>query len=598
METKLHFYSNIGNAAGKNMDLGRIKSKRIPLLILAIFFLILETVSIMTTGNGVFIFAKTIILVLLACFVFFVIYYSPQKICQAVIDNKWTVLIAIICLGFTAKTALDCFLAHSLETAIGQYNLIFQMIMIPTVIFGLMGIYVWKLKTWQLYLLIGTGVGLGMMMVVPIGGVPDEITHINTAYRVSNVFLGIPNSDGRVTMRMDDMILSLQGYAQSKYANASGFSEYLSQLFIPLKDGTLEESATLFVPQEYCYVFAALGIALGRILQLGTYAVLMLGRIFNFAVFMVLTTYAVSLIPIGKISMFVLLLMPMTVQQGMSFSYDVFVNAFSLILIAYSVKIAIDTKGCHLKKYEYAIISVSSLWLFPLKGNAYFLVSILPWLLLLYKKYPLSAKTKKITKRILIISLILLSIIFVVWGLTGASSYSYSTNELTYYGTNPVEGYTISYFIAHPFEIFPVLYNTLQNSSSYYVVTFVGGMLGWLDIILPPFIIIVFYLLLFFASIKHMNSDQTIHNDIKKIFGVIGLFTVGFILFGLLISWSPISHACIEGVQGRYFIPVAMLFLILLFTDRLQIDRHIDTPIKVMTLMAIFYSVEFLMKRY
>ena len=61
----------------------------------------------------------------------------------------------------------------------------------------------------------------------------------------------------------------------------------------------------------------------------------------------------------------------------------------------------------------------------------------------------------------------------------------------------------------------------------------------------------------------------TVFSDTKKItFNkrsisiIASLISIVFIFAGLLLAWTPINTVLVQGVQGRYFIPVALPLLI------------------------------------
>ena len=54
------------------------------------------------------------------------------------------------------------------------------------------------------------------------------------------------------------------------------------------------------------------------------------------------------------------------------------------------------------------------------------------------------------------------------------------------------------------------------------------------------------------------------------------VITILFILTGMLLSWTPLSCSQIEGVQGRYFLPIALIMLLPLRGSRLRIGTGYD----------------------
>lgn len=522
--------------------------------------------------------------------------YGYKTIISAIKSHRITSVFLLFCIGIMIKAVLDSIADQSLSTLIGRYIVVIQLLIIPLVVLGMMGIYVWKLKYWKLYLMIGSIVGIAMMILIPIGAVPDEVYHIKMAYRVSNWFLGIKNTVSSTPMRVDDCFVAGHDFANGTYRTAEQLEVYLSELFAPLANGNLINVQFSSSTTDYIYIIPALGIALGRALGLGTYITLMLGRLFNLTIYILITTYSIKLIPFGKLSLMVLLLMPMTVQQGMSYSYDVYANSLSILLISYSVKIVSKNDSETLNRKDIILMFISSMALLPLKSYAYFLISFLPWILLFIKKFPIDEHRASLIKKVIIYVILLFLTVFVIWGLTGASSYKYSISYLSYDGSQ--EAYSISYFIAHPFELIYVIVHTFNVKLDFYINSFIGEYLGWLDIIMPHHVTVIYIVLLILSSIKRFGDERDILPKFKKIFVAFALLTIGFICAGMLISWSPTAGKVIEGVQGRYFIACFPLILLALRSKNFQINCKSNSVILAVTVMTIFYDLEFLMIRY
>jgi len=573
-----------------------LKSKKHLWITLVIAFAVLEIAVIALSSSAIMRIAGT---VANACFIMVVghvLYYGWNTTWNAIKNNKKISVVFVLSFLFECAIAASCYRNYLLSTAFGQYVMLFQTFMLPSVLLGLFGIYIWKLDTWKLYLMIGTLLGLGMLMMIPIGGVPDEVVHVVAAYRVSNTLLGIKEQATDIIMRADDLKSLSTDFGRNMYFDINGYENYIRAIATPLQDGSLVHAEYMIVDMPVLYFIPAVGITIGRLLQLGTYVTLLLGRIANFAMYMALTTYAIKKIPFGKLPMLVLLLMPMELQQAMSYSYDAPVNAISLIAIAFTVKIILSKDDKILSRKELIVMLITSLALFPSKGKAYFLISLLPWCSLLWKKHPLNSQILKRTI-CLISGLLLLTVIAVViWNYTGAKNFQYSLTTLTYEGSlpEPLQGYSLGYFVAHPFDLVKVYASTVMYFASYYYGTFVGVELAWLDLLLPNAFTVMYTILLFFASIKRAGNDVVISKRAKLLFFTVSLLTFCFILGGMLIGWTPVTSGVILGVQGRYMFPFALLVLLLLGSNLLQIDAKIDNLLVITLVLTAFTSVEYL----
>lgn len=87
-------------------------------------------------------------------------------------------------------------------------------------------------------------------------------------------------------------------------------------------------------------------------------------------------------------------------------------------------------------------------------------------------------------------------------------------------------------------------------------------MLGWLDTRLPRITIYSYAIMIIIASM--VNYGETIiSNRIRIILIAIFLAIFVLIMVALYVTYTDVGGILIEGVQGRYFIPPALLLLAL-----------------------------------
>ena len=181
--------------------------------------------------------------------------------------------------------------------------------------------------------------------------VPDESVHLFTAYHTSNMMMGIDENGcekkGCVMMREEDSLYNHQVY---NYTDENIVS-FLSQIGQKSTNENLVASGwDVMYGNEYLFIPCSLGISVARLLHLNTATLFFLGRLFNFVFYVVLSMLAVYLIPFGKLLLSSILTMPMSFQQGMSFSYDVCVNSIAFLTAAIAFKFAYENTKSKLKK--------------------------------------------------------------------------------------------------------------------------------------------------------------------------------------------------------------------------------------------------------
>jgi uncharacterized membrane protein len=108
----------------------------------------------------------------------------------------------------------------------------------------------------------------------------------------------------------------------------------------------------------------------------------------------------------------------------------------------------------------------------------------------------------------------------------------------------------------HPVKTVSIVLHDLVIHTPRYLAHFVGR-LGWLDAPVPPIYVVAFLLLAIFVFTSTLRSSEMLATrHVATILTVMtGLaFTIGLSLF---LTWTPPGTNSVEGVQGRYFLPIA-----------------------------------------
>ena len=128
-------------------------------------------------------------------------------------------------------------------------------------------------------------------------------------------------------------------------------------------------------------------------------------------------------------------------------------------------------------------------------------------------------------------------------------------------------------FVRNPLRLVEIFFKTFIQYGGEYWETGIGSSLGWLDINAPRALILLLIILipaLFFKEQEEANSLSVK----EKIYWIcIAIFTIGFVLMGLLLSWTPLESEYILGCQGRYFVPILLSFFILFYNESVSIKN-------------------------
>lgn len=403
-----------------------------------------------------------------------------------------------------------------------------------------------------LYIIIAVVVGTIYFILIPLGQAPDEYTHIETAYDVANVVLGYEHGTD-IEMRncdLEDTIIT-NDYRREIY------DIYMDRL---LHDHNISDTGsgmfgdTPLSTNRYLYYPAALGMIIGRLLKLGTIPMMFIGAVFNYIVYVIVAFYSIKKIPFGKTMILLFSILPITMQQVTSYSYDSGILTLSVLIFAMAIRVAYAE---NLQKRDFIILAIASILIAPVKNGAYFFIILLNLL-------PLARFRKTNKKRFRLILGIMgistLMLIFpIVRNMINSANGGTLMNGYVSWADEP--GYTVSYLLGNPTALVEICWNTLINNFSYYIYTMIGGSLGWLNIDIPWWIIIALIACLFITAMKKENEAFDLKPWIRCLFAIIALYSIACTAAAMLLDWTPISYKEILGIQGRYFLPVLMPLL-------------------------------------
>lgn len=410
--------------------------------------------------------------------------------------------------------------------------------------------------------------GIIYILVIPLYSVPDEYTHIDTAYAISNRILGIEvdSTFGYEYKRTID----IETDATPKYyVTLADYRRLYTSLFEIAEDQYLSRcyvQSAMANANVLCYLPAAVGITIARVLKLGTLPMLLLGRLMNLIVSTLLTYFAICKLPGGKHIAMVYSTTPIVLQEAASFSYDGMINSFAILFVAFCLYFAYDRK--QKSTMDIMVLLVSMFFMASIKGGVYtplcFLILLIPieqkWNIKKYAGYIVAVMFCIIASFLQNNIASLLKRIFLS---TGDNINSFTGTEM----------YTIGYLVKHPFKLVSLYVNTFFTMTSQDIYQFFGGGISAVQM---PWMYIIAFLVIFLIVVFSKDFFVTKCNRFLLIFsGVIVLSSVALVDLSMLVAFTSTAYDYIAGVQGRYFIP-CMLPLFLLINYCLNRKNDID----------------------
>lgn len=413
------------------------------------------------------------------------------------------------------------------------------------------------------------------LVIFPPNTVPDEIFHFQASYKYSDVLFGEEVNSKEITIRNEDKVLFEDGaiaLSEDRYRYVlDNFKLFASE------KGTSTSSVVSSFgidgnPPQTKFASVA-GISLGKILGLGAYPLYYLGRLFNLIMFAALAFWAVKITPFGRNIFRAVALLPMTLHLAASYSYDAAIIGMGLLLTAFCLK-AIYGEGL-LEKSTIVGIGVLTFLIAPCKV-IYAAISLLV-LLIPKERFPSHRICCAVKGGILLLAIIgalilRSSSLLGLAGVDGGSTISSSGEiPLDKRGDETGHFYDIGDVLANPLDVFLMYIASIGTLGAWYLETAIGGSLGWFqkEIISSDLITYSFVVLLLLASLKSEDNNRKITPVLRAFLVGIGLIVFILSAASMLLGHTFVGEHHIEGVQGRYFLPIVPLLLFALQNEKI-----------------------------
>ncbi|MCQ2520937.1 MAG: DUF2142 domain-containing protein [Lachnospiraceae bacterium] len=389
-----------------------------------------------------------------------------------------------------------------------------------------------------------------IFLLMPHGACPDSQSHIFTTYRYSNILLGFSEEEEWYGRADDVEYLSFLNHENNENVNPSrnSIAWALDNWWSGIEDDSLKE---LHVKPEhmtyysiFCYLPQILGISVARLLGLSSAMTFGLGRIFMGIIYVLGCYRAICKAPRYKSIFAFVALIPESLTLGISYSYDAMLIVVSLNFLAGVLQLSNGIEN----KRALAEQLVWSFMLGAVKAGAY--------LLLLPMVFVITHKSKK-RRWIVISSIVGMAILSVV-----LFDLALPSDRLFQLGGQDTSCYSAVFALQHPFSYVRMLLMTYLRKTDMIFWSGLGDHIGWWEDNIPH-IYLGMMAILWFILIRRQN-DTEICAGILRICSLISVILVLVISPAMLLSYTSSTASLIEGLQGRYYIPMIVPLLLLL----------------------------------
>ncbi len=442
--------------------------------------------------------------------------------------------------------------------------------------------------------------GLSILVLTPPFQAPDEINHFYRAYQISEGnFISLKNNN-RVGGYVPAGIENITQAGLGMRWNVNGKTncrEITEQFKITLNEKEKKfvdfPNTAMYSPVSYFPQAAAIFIL--KQFNVSPLSIFYGARVCTLLIWVFGIAYSIRLMPFYKWFTALIALLPMSLFINMSVSADMVTNLVSFILIAYILKLAYSAE--RVSRKNFAAVCIMAVFLASAK------LVYIPIVLLFF----LIPAQKFKDKRTYFSQLILLFIISLVTCLCW-SKIMYGL-YLPYSMYNPAFRDTATlvkcadmqgqmhYILTHGMDTITVFVNSMLYSFNMYFAGFIGT-LGWLDTKFPIWFIYGSYTVLLIGAC--IGGAKGFNVTLKHKAGafIILTFTLCLILLSQHLTWDCVGGNIISTLQGRYFIPIALLFFMPVFNSKYSNAKLAIPIILIFSLFSLSFTVKTLYTRY
>lgn len=439
-----------------------------------------------------------------------------------------------------------------------------------------------ELKLQTLWLLMALGFGIFRIFIITPHSGWDEYGHYEISYTYSDQLLfkfGEPHLMDE--NHADYSNLEIQNNVKSAYLR-------YKDPFFEKVETKVDKSRSPSTPNPFQYLPQSLGISIARLLHFNFMPLYFLGRLFNLLFYVFCIYFAIQIIPYGKLVFFTCGLSAVCLQQAASFSMDSFILAtsflfFALLINSISKNEKIEKKEIFLLCLLAVALSPSKLIYFPLT----FLAILIPSCR--FK----TLKQNVLTKALIIFCGIFAILLFSMLSAKGSTESSEIANGIkTIYSGE--QGWTLSDILKNPAKVLSMAMWTLRYTWADWFTEALGKPLMGVPAPFPLWarqitLLLMLASALFFTKENENKTILTIWQKLLIVFVI--LCVVALALAGELYIWTPLNAKSIEGVQGRYFLPIFPLILFLFRNKIIVTNKDLTCGIFVAEIFLQFYTV-------
>ncbi len=431
-----------------------------------------------------------------------------------------------------------------------------------------------KVAIEKIFLAIAIPIGLLYCFLNPIGKVPDEDMHIRKAMAIAQGnFFSHANEDGEASddfdKKLDDLV-NRDIYSYQDLKNRFNIEENGE------KEPMGYTTMALYFP--LCHIPQALGIVVARIFNQNLIVQCYLARISNFLVAISIVYFAIKYMPFKKEVLLFIALLPIVFNELASLSSDALTVSSILLFISYVLHIKYDKDK--IDKKDIIVLATFSI-IIALCKIVY--LPICFFILVLPKEVFNSKKEKNIVLAIILAASTIFNLLWLLYSKRFLADFT---------GAVDTPG-QIKYVLTSPIQYVLIIFRTISTYAEYYLFSLFGEGLGDYNMQASPLYVIASYSIMLFLLIANYDGKKKVDLKTRIVSFALILIVTALIFTSIYISWNPVGSIRVEGVQGRYFLPLIILIPFIIHNDKIKLSGKIDN--RYLFVFSLFMNLNVLM---
>ena len=430
--------------------------------------------------------------------------------------------------------------------------------------------------------------GLLFVFITPFGQEPDGWVHFTRSMDVAEANLLLPfwdNNGSSSVMKLPENINDI-GFRKINpdIAEGTSYMNNIKQLHfsenIIAMEGMGGFCSLFYLPQ-------AIGICIAKTFGMTVYGYMLWGRIINLLAYVTLAYIGLKKMPVFKNIYMVIALLPMSIFQAASFSYDAVLCGLCFLFIGICFYYAYEKENLTWK--DVLCLGVI-LALLLLCKYVYVCIGLLVFIIPM-KKFGDTKNYWKSFGIALLPIIVMIGFVLMNSGVpvsapaNSASSEVAQISQLGYVLQNPM--FAVKVFVRSCISNFNIYVEQLT------ILGWLNYSLGVLEYLIPIFMVVVAFL-----DTKEYTDKITVKDRIIYFATFVIVVSAG--MMGLYLMdgvANPVGEPIIRGYQGRYTIPVLMLLLTSLPSKNVE-NKIGDFSHKVVGTMALALAYSSIMVLY